>query len=296
MNYIIAIGECLLDKVNDKAYLGGASFNFACYVGKYCKFLTCLSSDKYGIDFLNKLKEYEVDTSNVVIDTKSLTPYSEVKLDKNGERSFIFNFTDASFFNYKEEYVKESYFSKNDIFYFGSVFLLSNNGKKATLKCLEYAKKADSIIAFDVNYRDSLYPNKEDFKSLILPYLEYVNILKVSEDEYDLLFNDLSYKDIFFKFKNLTLIVITLGSKGGKVIKRNLQETFIEGKKVIVKDTIGCGDSFFATFLRNILGVKKEDLLTYNYKNSLKKAILVSSLVASIQGAILPLETIDKII
>jgi len=285
MSKVIIVGEALIDVVDKIPYVGGACLNVACYLKDKAIFYTKIGDDEYGKMIYKCLSYFDVDTKYVYIDKKVNTPYSIVEVDKDGERHFTFNFDKASFYELSPSEINIDKFNKNDIFCFGSVFLSSVNGIECIKYCLNHACEINMRIAFDLNYRDKIFPDKDKFKKLINQFISYVDILKVNLGEYDLLFSNMSYKDIFNKLPKLKILLITLGNKGAKIITKDLKEYYKEGKKVDVIDTIGCGDSFFATILSDIL--ESNFLSDCNFDEMLKNAIDVSSKVASTKGALM---------
>lgn len=288
MNKVISLGEVVVDTYykNNKlidAFIGGAPLNLAYYVSYNFKpviFLTKLGNDKYSKSVLNLLKSKNIDTSYIICDSNLKIASSKVSLNENNDREFSFNLEKASFLKYKKEELPLNIFMPFDIFYFGSVFLLSKNGQETTLKALKYCKEKNIRVAFDVNYRSNLFPNINDFYNLIKNYLPYVNILKVSEEELGLLDNDPLL--LFNLYPSLKVIFVTKGSKGASYFTKNNSYS-LNGIKVKVVDTTGCGDSFFGTVLANLL----EDFDYSNLNLILKKAIEISSKVAGIKGSLI---------
>jgi fructokinase len=282
MAKLIVIGESLIDKIFDKEYVGGAPLNVCCYASKYIHtvFLNMLSEDYMSKNILNTLVEYNVDTSYIKYDKESSTCYSLVSLDKDNNRHFSFNYKNASFTKYKSEYIDKNLFQEGDMFYFGSVFFLSENGIESTKKCIQYCKEKSIKIAFDINYRDKLYPNINQFNLLIEPFLKQINILKVSNEEYPLIFNNLEVEDLFNVYPNLETIILTLGDQGACLLTKDKKE-YYPSKKVNPVDTTGCGDAFIGTYLGMLLTNKYEE------DEILNKCIDVSSKVATCKGALL---------
>ena len=288
MNKVISLGEVVVDTYykNNKlidAFIGGAPLNLAYYVSYNFKpviFLTKLGNDKSSKNVLNLLKSKNIDTSYIICDSNLKIASSKVSLNENNDREFSFNLEKASFLKYKKEELPLNIFMPFDIFYFGSVFLLSKNGQETTLKALKYCKEKNIRVAFDVNYRSNLFPNINDFYNLIKNYLPYVNILKVSEEELGLLDNDPLL--LFNLYPSLKVIFVTKGSKGASYFTKN-NSYYLNGIKVKVVDTTGCGDSFFGTVLANLL----EDFDYSNLNLILKKAIEISSKVAGIKGSLI---------
>lgn len=288
MGKLIVIGESLIDIILGKEYVGGAPLNVSCYASKFIHtiFLNKLSTDYMSKNIFNTLKEYGVDTSFIKFDSNSTTCYSLVTLSKDNERTFSFNFNNASFTKMDENDIPNSIFNQGDIFYFGSVFFLNENGIRLTNIGIDYALKSDVKIAFDINYRDKLFPDLTEFIKLIEPFINKTNILKISDEEYNLIFKNIKVEELFIKYLSLEEIILTLGENGAKIITKN-KTYYHEGIKVKVEDTTGCGDAFFGTYLGLTL------LNKCSKQEILNKCIQISSSVASFKGALIPKEHIN---
>lgn len=80
--------------------------------------------------------------------------------------------------------------------------------------------------------------------------LNQVDILKLNEVESELIFPGLGVEEKLNKFVELgpKIVIITLGGKGAAVINENKIFTFTS-RKIIAANTVGAGDTFFASFL-----------------------------------------------
>ena len=70
-----------------------------------------------------------------------------------------------------------------DIVHAGSVSQSGTPEREAVLLALQKAKEHGKIVSFDVNYRETIW-SKEECKEQVDRVLPYVDLLKISEDEY----------------------------------------------------------------------------------------------------------------
>ena len=132
----------------------------------------------------------------------------------------------------------------------------------------------------DVTFRKNYYT-----KDKIKESLEFVNILKINDDELAVI------KELFYpslendnetllkainKDFNIDYIFLTLGAKGASVLHNN-EYIFSPSNKVNVIDTVGAGDSFCAALSYAIL--KNLDV-----NNVLKFASSVSEEMVQVKG------------
>ena len=302
---IIALGELLIDKDNledgsNINLIGGAPLNFICAARKWikdCYYITGLTNDLKDYNFDKIIKKEHINLAySKLIDNLDVA-YTKVDIDKNtGERQFSFNLNNAPFLNLSSNDLKEEYFSNLSLLHIGTVALLNDNYIKLQTLACTYAKKYNSLISFDPNFRDKLF-NRNQQIALTKLFLPLIDILKVSEEELGFLItdkekNDEKIQSLFDQFENIKIILLTKGKKGLELHLKNsivLYQPGIKPKQII--DTIGCGDITFGTFIGSLLYLNKEnydiDKLKLNiYEEALLYAAIAGSLTCEHQGAL----------
>ena len=116
-------------------------------------------------------------------------------------------------------------------------------------------------MSFDVNYRNLMW--KDDRNACVAAVQEvlpYVDFLKISEEEEDML--GATPEEAAKKY-DIAVLVETLGSAGAKC-HWNGKVLTVPGRKANCVDTTGAGDSFWGGFLSYLLkaGVKTTADLT----------------------------------
>ena len=198
-----------------------------------------------------------------------------IHLNDKGERffnSYINETPDEQVFVSE---LNEELFKKSLIFYFGSTTLFHPLAYETTKAAIQMSQKHNTLVAFDPNIRLKRWESEELCRSTIHNLLQYVSILKISEEELLFLTEVSTVKEGIRKLQSYQVpyIWVTFGEKGALVIHKE-KEIFVQGQEVQAIDTTGAGDAFMAGILHcihtNGLPKTENDLLLYTkYANKL---------------------------
>ena len=294
---IISLGEILIDFKVDENHSynkspGGAPVNVACVMAKYnCKatFIGKVGNDDLGTYLKDTLNKLNVDTSNILKDDEHITTQAFITTDKNGERYFSFKRENTADLFLNKQDIDPSLFKNCKIFHFGSLSLVNKTYETATSFALQQALENKCIVSFDPNYREPLFKNKQLAIKKIRKYLPYVDILKVSTEEAQMITkteNTIDAINALVKY-HIPIILVTDGEKGA-MFKYKTYIGNITPPKVKPVDTTGAGDIFLGAFLtmvckygKSIHTLSYDDLVTYT-----TKACTLASLSTEKNGAI----------
>lgn len=273
---VLCIGEALIDFIplengalknvsSFKKMVGGAPTNVACAISKLggkARLLTKLGDDAFGEYILDELNHNNVDTTYIIKDKDYDTSLAFVSLDDDGNREFKFYRKTASDLNLEISEVPMKIIEDIGIMYFGSVDLASEKMRDVHKYLLNLAKNHDIKVSFDPNIRLNLWDNEAEYKEVIDSFLEYVDIIKISCDEFEFVTgtNDIDLGIKYLFNKGIKEVLYTMGDKGARVYFSDM--TYIESKgiKVDVIDTTGAGDAFMGTYLYFLSSLGKEYL------------------------------------
>lgn len=123
---------------------------------------------------------------------------------------------------------------------------------------------AQGIVAVDMQgYLRHVNPKTKKVNRRIINLVHFrgIDMLKVNEEECNILFPNIPVRDIFERLlKNgNSFLVVTRGEKGSMVITQSTCHEF-KVNPLRVSDTVGAGDTFFAVFLYNYLETHDIDL------------------------------------
>lgn len=270
---ITALGEILIDmtyagKSEQGQTLfeqnpGGAPANVLSAVsrlGGECAFLGKVGSDMHGKFLIDVLKKEGICTDGVLEDERYFTTLAFVNLDENGERSFSFARKPGADTQLCDDEVRFDIIEKSQIFHVGSLSLTDEPSKSATLRALEFAKEKGVIISYDPNYRAMLWESKEKAIEGMRSILEFVDIIKISDEETKLLTgfeNEVEASKVLCDM-GIKTVIVTLGPKGALVRNKD-GYVYSKAEKVTAVDTTGAGDAFMGGFLYKVTKSGKRD-------------------------------------
>ena len=274
---IICYGEVLWDMLPSGKKPGGAPMNVAFHVqqlGTSSRMISRVGKDTLGnalIDFLNKKG---IDTQLVQQDDTLPTSTVEVTLDENGTPTYEI-IENVAWDNIQILHDLLNEVTETDAVIFGSLACRTARSRQTLFELLEKV----TLRIFDINLRPPFYS-----KALLERLLNYADIVKVNEEELDIVaewignFDDEIEKIKAVKNKyNIDVIIVTKGQAGVICIDNN--EVFTHPIfPIIVVDTVGSGDAFLAGFVHQFLKGATTD-------KCLELASMMGAYVATKSGA-----------
>ncbi|MCM1523511.1 MAG: carbohydrate kinase [Ruminococcus sp.] len=277
MSDIVSIGELLVDFTGSYGEngapiytqnAGGAPANVVCMAAKLgasAGFIGKIGRDMFGFYLKKVLNEHNVDTSGLIVDPNYSTTLAFVRSDENGDRDFVFyrNSQTSADLNLRYGEVDRKLIDGCRIFHFGALSLTAEPSKTATINAVEYAKMQGKLISFDPNWRPSLWESKEAALRAVKSAVPYADIIKVSENELQLITDCGVLIQAVAKLlgQGVKIVCITQGAKGCIIATSKGIERY-PAYKVNTVDTLGSGDSFLGAFLYKLIqnGGSVEDL------------------------------------
>ncbi len=278
MPEIICLGEALIDFVavesgknlkeveSFKKVAGGAPANVAAGVsklGKSSAFLGRLGDDEFGYFLKNTIEETGVDCSQIQFDREARTGLAFISLPTPNTREFLFYRNPSADMRLDTKEFDESFIRNTKIFHFGSITLISEPSRSATLKAAEIAKDSGAIISYDPNLRLNLWPNAETAKLRMDTALPLVDIVKVNDEELTFLtgIDDIEKATDKILSRGPGLCLVTLGEKGSYYKSERLFGKF-DTFTVESVDSTGCGDSYVSSMLVAVLENGFKNIIT----------------------------------
>lgn len=262
---VVCMGELLIDFValehgvsvgeasGFKKAPGGAPANVAVAVAKLghpSAFLGQVGDDPFGHHLAGVLQHEGVDISGLRYSEEARTALAFVSLTQEGERSFVFYRHPSADMLMSPEQVAIEVLKDKRIFHFGSITLINEPSRSATLMAARAAHTNGLLISYDPNLRMSLWPNADVAREGMLTGLNYAHVVKVSDEEVEFLTGG---HDITPLWRDETqLIAVTHGAQGSTVYTRK-GHVHVPGFSVKALDTTGAGDGFMAGILVGIL-------------------------------------------
>jgi len=311
MTDVVTLGELLIDFVPIvsevslteapafKKAPGGAPANVAAGLAKLgvsCAFLGKVGEDAFGQFLKETLDEVGVNTRGLVFSQEARTALAFVSLRADGEREFMFYRHPSADMLYTPEEVAFDLIEGARIFHFGSISLISEPSRSATLAAVDVASDNNLLVSYDPNLRLALWPDAVAAKAGMLSVWERADLIKVSEDELVFLTGlkdpDRAVERLWHE--RLRLLVVTLGKSGCRYYTPNFHGE-VPGFIVNSIDTTGAGDGFVAGLLSGLLkhpdAWQEEDRM----RSVCRLANAVGALTTTQRGAIPALPTLQQL-
>lgn len=276
---LYSIGELLIDFIpgsEPASYIrkaGGAPANVAIAMARNgLKTGVCASvgDDAFGRFLMDTLAENNVKAFHPQLCEEAVTTMAIVTLAPDGDRSFTFVRKPGADMMLDEADVKEEDIKDCVLVHAGSVTLSASPVDKATVRAMRLGHEMGKLVSFDINYRDVMWESKDACTAYVKKILPYVDILKISDEEVDMLGGEEQVAAVMAQY-GITAVVETLGAKGARCFFGG--ERFdVPGRKAVCVDATGAGDAFWGGFLSSlrIQGVEQAGQLT---REILEKAL-----------------------
>jgi fructokinase len=180
--------------------------------------------------------------------------------------------------------------------HFGSISLIGEPSRSATLHAIEVARGAGCLISCDPNLRLALWPDRAAARAGLLLAIEQAQLVKISDEELRFLTgsDDPSAARDQLWHDGLELMVVTLGSAGCVYFSR-AGEGVVVGFGVVAVDATGAGDGFVAGLLQGIIADRGIAGAPARLRELCRFANAVGALTTTERGAIPALPTRDRV-
>jgi fructokinase len=265
----ICLGELLIDFVptvtgvnliDAPAFVkapGGAPGNVAvglARLGIPSAFMGKVGDDPFGHFLANTLTEAGVDVGLLRFSTEARTALAFVSLRADGEREFMFYRHPSADMLFAPEEVDADAIKRAKLLHFGSISLIGEPSRGATLHAVDTARAAGCLVSYDPNLRLPLWPDATAARAGMWLGLKKAHAVKLSDDESEFLtgLRDLDAARQALWHDGLKLLVVTRGRAGCVYFTPAFSGT-VESFPVEAVDTTGAGDGFVAGLLQGLL-------------------------------------------
>jgi fructokinase len=303
---------------------GGAPANVAVAaqrLGQRSAFVGKVGDDAFGHHLAAVLAREGVDVSGMRYDPEARTPLAFIAMPDENNYDILFYRNPGADMRLRADELDQELLRSARAFHFGSISLIQEPSRSATLAALEVARRAGALISFDVNYRPDLW-SREAARERVLATMPYVDLLKINEVEADLVRPaDLVRSADIVRPAGLVggtegpqpgewldevtrslldmgpaLCVVTLGP-GGSYFRIAEVGAHVPAFRVDTVDATGCGDAFIAALLCRLLssGDWRDQLTVPRMRGALRYANAAGALTSLTQGVIPALPTGEQV-
>lgn len=257
MSYkIVGIGEALWDLLPTGPELGGAPANFAYHayaLGARARVITRVGKDHYGDEIVRRFEDMGLPSVTVQKDDTAPTGTVSVTLSGNGIPEFTIR-ENVAWDHITATHSALTVVREADAICFGSL-AQRNEVSRHAIQLLVAAAPAPAWRIFDINLRQRFYS-----REVIEQSLKLANVLKLNADELPILAKlfemEGSAREVVEKLARrhaLQVVAVTRGPDGSLLYQGGRWSDHV-AQKVVVKDTVGAGDSFTAALCLGLLG------------------------------------------
>ncbi len=313
MPAIVCLGEALIDFVSSQFGMGlvqstgfekaagGATTNVAAGVavlGSDSGLIAKVGEDHFGEFLRQSLWDAGVNLDQFILTPDYATQLAFVAVDEKGVPDFSFHVKRSADQMLSVEDLSEDYIGSSQIFHYGSITLINEPVRAATLRAIEIAGDSGALISYDPNLRPPLWPDLDTAHEWICRGVELCDVIKVSEEEMTFITGEEGPAKGMRALWDMgpELVAVTRGGEGCYFFDgRYLGE--VPGIKVPVDETTGCGDAFVAALLVQLLESERDvsDLEPDDLEEIFRFANAAGALTATGKGAIPSLPTRDEV-
>ncbi|QZY56041.1 5-dehydro-2-deoxygluconokinase [Crassaminicella profunda] len=245
-------------------YLGGSPANIAVATSKLgikTGFIGRVADDQMGRYIVNYLKTSNIDTSSVVTDKPgSVTGLAFTEIKSPTDCSILMYRDNVSDLNLEPNDVKEEYIKNAKAILISGTALAKSPSREAVFLALDYARKHDTIVFFDIDYRPYTWTSVEETSVYYNLAAEKCDVIVGTREEFDMMEmltmkgnkDDHATAQKWFDF-NAKIVVIKHGKEGSIAYTKEGEEITGAVFPVTPLKTFGAGDSYAGAFIYGLM-------------------------------------------
>lgn len=296
---IACFGECMVELSDVKEGLcrlsyGGDTLNTALYLSRFkhheVHYVSALGKERLSDDLLAAWRLEGIFTDLVLRDENRHVGIYKIEVDEKGERSFLYwrsNSAARYILSHPEWPFLETHLMQMDWLYLSGISLavLPPEARPSLFDFIERFKCKGGKIAFDNNYRASLWNSLEEARQNYQKMLPFLDLALFSFEDEQKLWCDQSLDSVFLRLKTIPQVVIKAG-KEGAFYQEKTKVVHVLALPSVCVDTTAAGDSFNAAFLDAYLsGASVSEAVNAGNRLAAK--------VVAYRGAVLPMKEED---
>lgn len=244
---------------NFKKYVGGSPANIAVGVTRHglkAGFLGKVSDDAFG-DFVTDYFDSEgIDTSHITRCTngeKLGLTFTEMLSEK--ESSILMYRNEAADLKLSPEDIDEDYIKSTKAILISGTALAESPSREAALKAVMLARKNNTKIIFDIDYRAYNWKNDDEISVYYSAVAKEADIIMGSREEFDLtealILPGMTDEEsaAYWQAHHADIVVIKHGMQGSTAYTKDGQSYSIKPFPVKARKGFGGGDGYGSAFL-----------------------------------------------
>jgi fructokinase len=292
-------GTSLIDAPAFKKAPGGAPANVAvglARLGTPSAFMGKVGDDPFGHFLAQTLAAAGVDIGPLRFSDAARTALAFVSLRADGEREFMFYRHPSADMLLTPEEVDLQAIRGARALHYGSISLIGEPARGATLHAIAAARAAGCLISCDPNLRLALWPDAEAARDGLRVAMSQAQVVKISDEELRFLTgsDDPAAARQQLWHDRLQLLMVTLGAAGCVYFTPDF-EGVVVGFSVDAVDATGAGDGFVAGLLHGLIADPSVVRDQQRLREICRFACAVGALTTTERGAIPALPAHERV-
>ena len=254
--------QTLAESTTFKKYLGGSPANIAVglsRLGKTCGFFCRVSDDRFGDYVIGEFEREGIDTSRVRRcengEKLGLTFTEILSRDESSILMYRNNIADLAL---EPGDIDEEYISQAKALLISGTSLAQSPSREAALKAVALARKTNTPIVFDIDYRPYNWVSKDEIAIYYAEVATTADVILGSREEFDLTEALLGLPSTdeasaaYWQGKNAKIVVIKHGKQGSTAYTADGSFS-IKPFPINALKSFGGGDGYGSAFLFGLL-------------------------------------------
>ncbi|MBJ7570433.1 5-dehydro-2-deoxygluconokinase [Bacillus halotolerans] len=305
---IVAIGRACIDlnaveynrpmeeTMTFSKYVGGSPANIAIgssKLGLKAGFIGKIPDDQHGRFIEAYMRNTGVDTTQMIVDKeghKVGLAFTEILSPE--ECSILMYRDDVADLYLEPSEVSEDYIANAKMLLVSGTALAKSPSREAVLKAVQYAKKHQVKVVFELDYRPYTWQSADETAVYYSLVAEQSDIVIGTRDEFDVMENRTggsNEESVNYLFDHSAdLVVIKHGVEGSYAYSKSGEVFRAQAYKTKVLKTFGAGDSYASAFIYGLVSGK-------DIETALKYGSASASIVVSKHSSSEAMPTADEI-
>src|SRR5690625_3774216 len=244
-------------------YVGGSPTNIAIGTARLdlnTGFIGKVSDDQMGRFIINYFNDNGVDTSGISIDkTGAVTGLAFTEIKSPEDCSILMYRDNVADLKLETGDVSEDYIKQTKTLLVSGTALAKSPSREAVFIALEYARKHDVVVVFDLDYRPYTWQSPQETATYYNLAAEKCDVIIGTREEFDMMEqfqkepnDDYQTAQKWFDY-NAEIVIIKHGGDGSFAYTKK-GEKFTSGTfKTEVLKTFGAGDSYASAFIYGLM-------------------------------------------
>jgi len=244
-------------------YVGGSPANIAigsARLGLKSGFIGKVSDDQMGRYIVQYLRENNIDTSGIVIDnTGAVTGLAFTEIKSPEECSILMYRDNVADLKLETTDVSEEYIKQSKTLLVSGTALAASPSREAVFLALEYARKHNVVVVFDLDYRPYTWTSDKETAVYYNLVAEKCDVIIGTREEFDMMEQfenerrtDQQTAQKWFDYQ-AEIVVIKHGGDGSITYTKDGSQHKGGTFKTKVLKTFGAGDSYASAFIYGLL-------------------------------------------